>query len=99
MSKDESMQQKWQHYLLPTLTGAVVGLVVGALVTVALVVSAVSSVAESRGNSSIPGLIEVRYVGDTLQANSGGGLFLPALLAMALGIVVALSIVRHRSLR
>lgn len=79
--------------------GLVAGAVVGVLFTAIAVGWTLVAAVDQHKPTSFPLLIEVSRSGETVVATSGAGLFVPTLVAAAVGTAVALVIwaVRRRS--
>lgn len=79
--------------------GLLAGLVVGAVGTAVAVGWAIFTAANSQTSAHVPLLIDVAIVDDTVRADSGDGLVVPALIAALAGAAIGVGIqaLRRRS--
>lgn len=79
--------------------GLVSGLIVGVIGTVVAIGWALFQAADSQKSVSVPMLIDINVVNDSIRAESGNGLIIPMLLAAVLGAAIGLAIwaLRQRS--
>lgn len=85
-----------QKIVVGAVAGGLSGLVVGALITVALIVWAVVQISNGApGPVSVPGIVEVNIVEDTISAHSKLGVIVPTLVFVSAGSLIGFLIARR----
>jgi hypothetical protein len=85
-----------QRIVVGAVAGGLSGLVVGALITIALIVWAVVQISNGApAPVSVPGIVEVKIVDDTISAQSKLGVIVPTLVLVIAGSLSGFLIARR----
>lgn len=85
-----------QRTLIGAVAGGLAGLLLGVIATVAVIVWAVVEVSNGAPSATVPGIVDVSMIGDTLSAESAVTVVVPAIVLIVVGSVVGALLGRRR---